>query len=448
MNLQLHLLIRISLTAWLCLLISAAFLLHQNHSQTVQNYRQTAEGVARHLQSLLLLKQAGIGLGNPFPDFEFWKQSSLHSGLCLSYQASNASTSRSLCSGLKPAEPAWPKMFERIYRQIFNPAAEIQLPIGIAGKTDGLLSLIPSAELEITAAWQNSLNLMVLSGVTVVSVCLLVYLSISRALQPAQTIVAHLKQLESGALNGRLPGFALNEWHWIAQAINQLTATQQQLLAERQQLLTKLMALQEQERRDLARELHDEYGQCLAAINATACSIRHSAGLRCPDIIEETHRINRVTDHLLKNLHGLLKRLRPAEFDELGLVASLNSLVMDWNRLRRDKVVYSLQIVGDCDLLSEHQAFSLLRITQEALTNIAKHATASQVDIQLKITPETAKLTIKDNGKATQLPFAKNEGIGLLGIRERLAALDGQLQLSLAESHGLTLEADFPINTL
>jgi signal transduction histidine kinase len=90
----------------------------------------------------------------------------------------------------------------------------------------------------------------------------------------------------------------------------------------------------------------------------------------------------------------------------------------------------------------------LLRITQEALTNIAKHAAASQVDIQLKITPETAKLTIKDNGKATQLPFAKNEGIGLLGIRERLAALNGQLQLSLVESHGLMLEADFPINPL
>jgi signal transduction histidine kinase len=151
---------------------------------------------------------------------------------------------------------------------------------------------------------------------------------------------------------------------------------------------------------------------------------------------------------LLKNLHDLLKRLRPAEFDELGLVASLNSLVMDWNSLSRDKVVYSLQIVGDSQLLSEHQAFSLLRITQEALTNIAKHAAATQVNIQLKITPETAKLTIKDNGKATQLPFAKNEGIGLLGIRERLAALNGQLQLSLVESHGLRLEADFPINPL
>ncbi len=448
MNLQLHLLIRISLTAWLCLLVSAAFLLHQNHSQTVQNYRQTAEGVTRQLQSQLLLKQAGIGLGNPFPDFEFWKQSSHQSGLCLSYQASNASTSRSLCNGLKPAEPTWPKMFERLYRQIFNPAAEIQLSVGMAGKTDGLLTLVPSAELEIAEAWHNSLNLMALSGVTVVSVCLLVYLSISRALRPAQTIVTHLKQLESGALNRRLPSFALNEWGLIAQAINQLTARQQQLLAERQKLLTKLMALQEQERRDLARELHDEYGQCLAAINATACAIRQSAILHCPDVVTETHRINRVTDHLLKNLHGLLNRLRPAEFDELGLAASLNSLVANWNSLSRDQVTYHLQIVGDCKFLSEHQAFSLLRITQEALTNIAKHAAASQVNIVLQISPETAKLTIQDNGIATQLPFAKSEGIGLLGMRERLAALNGQLQLSLAEPHGLMLEACFPINTL
>lgn len=448
MNLQLHLLIRISLTALLCLLVIASFLLYQNHCRTALSYTQTAEGVARQLQSQLLLKQAGIGQANPFPDFEFWKQSSHHPGLCLSYQTEKQPTIRSLCNGLPPTEPAWPKMFERLYRQVFNPAEAIQVTIGTAGKIDGHLTLTPSAELEIAEAWHNSLNLIALSGATIVSVCLLVYLSIRRALRPAQTIVTHLKQLESGDLNRRLPNFALNEWHLIARAINQLTIGQQQLLAERQKLLTTLMDVQEQERRDLARELHDEYGQCLAAINATACAIRQSAILHCPDIVEETHRINRVADHLLKNLQGLLNRLRPAEFDELGLAASLNSLVANWNKLSRDQVVYHLQVVGDCHSLTEHQAFSLLRITQEALTNIAKHAAASQVNIELQISPETAKLTIKDNGMATHLPFAKNAGIGLLGMRERLAALNGQLQLSLNRPHGLILETSFPINTL
>ena len=448
MNLQLHLLIRISLTALLCLLVSAVYLLYQNHRQTDQHYREIAEGVARQLQSQLLLKQAGIGLGNPFPDFEFWKQFGHQPGLCLSYQASNHSTSRSLCSGLNAAKQAWPNKFGDMYRQIFNPAAEIRLPIGVTGKTEGLLTLIPSEELEITAAWSNSLNLMTLSGMTVVAICLLVYFSISRALRPAQTIVAHIKQLESDSLNGRLPGFALNEWHWIAQAINQLTTSQQQLLAERQQLLTQLMAIQEQERRDLARELHDEYGQCLAAINATACAIRQAAVLHCPEIVEETHRINRVADHLLKNLHDLLNRLRPADFDELGLGASLNSLVATWNKLSCDKVVYQLQIIGDFKVLAEPQAFSLLRITQEALTNIAKHAAASQVSIELQTSPDTVKLTIKDNGVATQLPFIQKSGIGLLGMRERLSALNGQLRLTLNQPHGLILEASFPINTL
>ncbi len=448
MNLQLHLLTRIALVAVLCLLLIATFLLYQSHRQAEQNKQRLAEAAGKQLESQLLLMNAGIGRGNPFPDFEFWKQSGNQPGICLAYSALDMQTSRNLCNGTRPAEPAWPNAFEVVYRAVFNPGRPLARSVGLPGKRYGTLTVTPSAELEIAAAWNETLSLMALSGVTVLSVCLLVYLSISRALRPAQIIVAHLKTMESGDLAIRLPAFDLNEWRRIAAAINRLAASQQQLLAERQKLVVKLIDIQEQERRYLARELHDEYGQCLAAINAVASAIKQSAAGQCPGVIDEAEHISRITAHMLSGIQQLLGRLRPAEFDELGLEASLNALVAGWNGRGNGKARYRLNTVGDCAVLSEAQAVGLFRIAQESLTNIAKHAAASNINIDLIIDSKSACLTVKDDGIATHLPHADTNSIGLLGIRERVTALNGQLRLAIAKPHGLILEVRFPLNRM
>jgi signal transduction histidine kinase len=251
--------------------------------------------------------------------------------------------------------------------------------------------------------------------------------------------------METGHLAYRLPPFELNEWQRIAAAINQLAASQQQLLEERQKLVVKLINLQEEERRFLARELHDEFGQCLAAINAVATAIKHTAAQQCPGLVDEADHISRITAHMLNGVRDLLGRLHPAEFDELGLAASLNSLVAGWNGRGGGKTRYHLGIYGDCAVLLEAQAVTLFRIVQECLTNIAKHAAASSVSIDLAIGSEAAILTVKDDGVATELPFADAAGIGLLGIRERVAALNGYLNLAIAESHGLIVGVRLPI---
>jgi len=198
----------------------------------------------------------------------------------------------------------------------------------------------------------------------------------------------------------------------------------------------------------LARELHDEFGQCLAAINAVATVIKQTAVQQCPDLVDEADHISRITAHMLDGVRDLLGRLRPAEFDELGLVASLNSLAAGWNGRGGGKTRYRLTINGDCSSLREAQAVTLFRIAQECLTNIAKHAAASNVSISLAISPEAAILTVEDDGIATQLPFADTGGIGLLGIRERVAALRGQLSLAIAEPHGLIVDVRMPMTAM
>jgi len=210
----------------------------------------------------------------------------------------------------------------------------------------------------------------------------------------------------------------------------------------------KLINLQEEERRYLARELHDEFGQCLSAINAVAASIAQTAEQQCPGLVSEADHISRITQHMMDSVRDLLMRLRPAELDELGLAAGLNSLVSGWNARYGGKIRYHLGIVGDCTLLPEPLTVTLFRITQECLTNIAKHSAAADAKVTLEITADAVTLTVKDDGISTELPFTDGSGIGLLGIRERVTALDGQLTLTIAQPHGLIVEAWLPIHSI
>ena len=438
MNLQLLLLTRIALVAVFSLLVMGSFLLYQSDFQAKQNSQLMADSVSKQLQSQLLLHIAGIGRMNAFPDFEFWKQSGNQPGICLTYVPTVEALSHSICSGMKLVDANWPDVFEIVYRCFFKPGTSVLHPIRVQGKNIGSLTVSPSAELEIAEAWNKTSSLMALSGVTVLAVCILAYLTISHALKPAQTIVSGLKELEAGQLAYRLPTFKLNEWQNISFAINQLAASQQQLLI-------KLIDLQEQERRLLARELHDEFGQCLAAINAVATSIKQTAETQSLDLIEDTERISRITMHMLDGLRSMLGRLRPTEFDELGLAVSLNSLVIGWNSRNRGKTHYRLNVFGNCSCLSESQALTLFRIVQECLTNTTKHAVAANVNVTLRIDHDTVSLTVADDGIATTLPFVASNGMGLLGIRERVVTLNGALNLAIAEPHGLIVDVSLPI---
>ena len=445
MNLQFHLLSRITVVALMCLLSTASYVLYRSDQQARQVTQISAESLGKQLELQLLRINSGFNQANQFPDFDLWKQTGSVPGICVRFASADSAAIRSLCNGAKLADVHWPDAFETFYRWLFTPGFEITRAIVFNSRTYGSLTVTPSAEMEIAQAWENIGSLLGLSAITVLAVCLLVYLSISRALRPARIIVAGLESMEKGNLAYRLPPFELIDWQRIATAINQLAASQQQLLAERQKLAVKLINLQEEERRYLARELHDEFGQCLAAINAVAASITHTAEQQCPALVGDANHISRITQHMLNNVRDLLRRLRPAELDELGLAAGLNSLVSGWNARGGGKIHYQLNITGDCSLLPEPLAITLFRIIQECLTNSAKHSAAAKASVALAINSDAVTLTIKDDGSATGFPFAEDSGIGLLGIRERVTALAGHLTLAIVQPHGLKIEIRLPI---
>jgi two-component system sensor histidine kinase UhpB len=446
MNLQSHLLFRIAAVALACLLADSLYVLQRSHRQSRQMIQTTAASLGRQLEFQLLRIDAGFGQPRAFPDFSLWKETAGVPGLCIRFEPADNTAAKNLCHGAKLSAQSPPENFASLYRTFFAPGPEIARPVVFKGRVQGTLAVSSSAEMDIAQAWSDVRNLLGLSALTILAVCLPVYLSINRALRPAGVIVAGLETLRAGNLAYRLPTFELKEWAQTAAAINQLAAAQQQLLAERRRLAVQLIDLQEQERRYLARELHDEFGQCLAAINAVAASITHTAERECPELIEEAARISRISGHMMAHVRGLLGRLRPAEFDELGLAASLNSLVEGWNKHGAGKIHYESNITGDCGTLPEPQAIALFRIAQECLTNSAKHSAANHVEVRLTVAEERATLTVRDDGIAGTLPFPESSGIGLLGIRERVAALQGRLTLSIAEPQGLQVEVLLPIH--
>lgn len=445
MNLKFHLLSRIVLIALLCFLSATAYVLYSTDRQSQQEARLTADSLDKQLEFQLLRINAGFGRPGYFPDLDLWRSFNPVPGTCIRFLSVDRQPVRSVCSGEAMMVQSWPDGFAGLYRWLFNPGSEISRPVTFNNRFYGSINVAPSAQMQVARAWASISGMMGLSAMTILAVCLLVYAAITRALSPARLIVAGLDKMQHGDLSYRLPTFELIEWQQTAAAINQLATGQEQLLSERRRLVLKLMAIQEQERRYLARELHDEFGQCLAAINAVAASIVQTAGSDCPALIPEAQHISEITRHMLETVRGLLLRLRPSDIDELGLSASLNGLVMGWNARGGGNIHYQLDIAGDCERLTEPLPVTIFRIVQECLSNIAKHSDATEAKVTLVTTAEAVELTIEDNGIADKLPFAGHSGIGLFGIRERATALGGRLQLQTADPHGLIVRVALPV---
>src|SRR6202012_1369688 len=169
---------------------------------------------------------------------------------------------------------------------------------------------------------------------------------LARALRPTHAIRAGLTQLAANDLSARLPSFDLAELSAISDVFNTLAQKLEATLAERNALTRKLIAVQDEERRHLARELHDEFGQSLTAIAAQAAAAAHTAERECAPLYEECRGILRTTAGMMATLRGALVRLRPPDIEELGLVQSLESLVGSWNGIEKGHTRFDIAITG------------------------------------------------------------------------------------------------------
>ena len=210
-------------------------------------------------------------------------------------------------------------------------------------------------------------------------------------------------------------------------------------LEENRRLSRMALLAQEDERRNLARELHDELGQCLNAIKADATAIRDDP--RAPrEVLESAQAIVDVSGRVYDVARGLMQRLRPVALDELGLADALRHLTGEWGR-RNAGVKCALDLRGELGGLSEQVNITLYRVVQECLTNVTRHAGASAVDIALQREDGELRLSVRDDGVGIARAGA---GFGLAGLRERVAALEGRLDVLPASPRGVEVRARIP----
>jgi two-component system, NarL family, sensor histidine kinase UhpB len=446
MNLKAQLLARILIIALLCLTGSAWYVLYQTDKQAIYEAQQTANRVVTQTRQQLLNMFQRYEYTRPFPDINQWRSIGGVPGSCTQFLSRTESRQRSLCNDISDPVKAYPSWFGTLYQQFFSPDYEVRRPVSFNAIQYGTVLVTLNVQMETTRAWNNLTAVIGIISVSFITLCVLMFWVINRMLRPAQRIVSGLEKIRGGALDHRLPSFDITEWRRTSEAINALVSSQQHTLAENKRLAVKLMYAQEEEHRYISRELHDEFGQCLAGINAVSASIAQTARKDCPDVLEEVQTINHITAHMMKALRNLLTRLRPTEVDELGLCASLSQLVKSWNQRNGNQTRYQLDIDKSLDNLPDPLPVNIYRIVQECLTNIAKHAQASKADISVRqMTDQTIRLTIRDDGIAKAEAFDNTMGIGLFGIHERVTALGGKLSLQAQRYGGLLVTVSLPL---
>jgi PAS domain S-box-containing protein len=221
---------------------------------------------------------------------------------------------------------------------------------------------------------------------------------------------------------------------------------QQRLLTENRRLLQQLIRVQEKERRSLARDLHDELGQLLTSIDTRAEYIaKHALHADVRDMAAD---IIRDTKASFAASRTTLSRLRPAVLDALGLSAALTELTSR----TKEKIAFdcSLCIEGEIDQLDDIRAITIYRLVQESLSNAQRHGKADHAEVIVRnVHPHEGErqiqVEISDNGKGFDI--GKNtEGMGIVGMRERVNALGGTFLLTSVPHGGVCIEAILPLN--
>jgi signal transduction histidine kinase len=226
-------------------------------------------------------------------------------------------------------------------------------------------------------------------------------------------------------------------------------------------LSNRVLSIQEEERKRISRELHDEVGQALTAVNVHLTMVRKCSEVRgqkpaVGDQITAAEQIaeaQKLVEQTMEAVHRFARELRPAMLDDLGLGAALRSYINAFSERTGLPVKFEAEAV--IEQLGSDEKMVLYRVAQEGLTNVARHAEATQAEVIIRATRVALRLEIRDNGKAFSLERAESEEsgsapcptrrLGLLGMQERVRLVNGTFHIDSHEGKGTVLRVDLPL---
>jgi len=307
------------------------------------------------------------------------------------------------------------------------------------GRFIGELVITPDPSFELREIWDDTSGLLAIVGLFGLSVLLFVYWTVRATFKPVKQIIHGLNQIERGEYQSRLPGFEQVELSEISDKFNSMASTLEQSIRNNHRLTQQIIHLQEEERKKLARDLHDEIGQYLTAVHVDASAL--VAAKKLSVARESAQAIAQITRQMMVTIQDILARLRPRVLDELGLSLALAELIHHWHDRNRGIMVVNA-ISNHLSQHDESVSVTVYRILQECLTNISKHAAATRVTIEVTEGEQGLYLLVEDDGRGFDTSV-QSRGYGLAGMQERVEGLMGSMKISSAPGQGTRIEVRF-----
>jgi two-component system, NarL family, sensor histidine kinase UhpB len=341
-------------------------------------------------------------------------------------------------------------------------AALVQPPLAAQSIAfpDGRLVLQANASRAVLDAWDEALALLLVALGLLLVVNTGVYALVGRTVRPFGKIVAALGEVEGGRFGTALPSLPGREAGAIGAAFNRMVGELQHHIDTERRAVRAEMQLSdsreltrwieqhiEQERRLIARELHDELGQSVTAMRSMALSIAQRVHTLDPQAESAARLIADESSRLYDAMHGIIPRLSPLVLDHFGLGEALGDLVERTRRTQPEVSIHLQLALGDAAMQPD-AALALYRATQEGLTNALRHGQATRLTICLTTQDGGVELTVTDDGRglpADGIGTAAGGHHGLLWLAERVQALDGRYALESAPTQGARLTVWLPL---
>lgn len=316
---------------------------------------------------------------------------------------------------------------------------ETRLPVVIEGRPRGYVFIATDPGAEIALAWRHLSAFLGLAALAGAAQAVLILWASRQALRPVGVIASRLADLRRGDLSARVGPVAQRDLAPIAAGVDDLAQALGQAEADRARLQRRVVTRGDEERKAIARDLHDEMGPCLFGLRVEADALHEAA--TTPAIEAHAQAISDIAEEIARVNRALLGDLRPMAIGQLPLAAVLSDYVADLGRRFPDLDI-DLDLAPGLPEPDEATALTLFRIVQEGTTNALRHAGADRVTVRLWTDPAHWRIVLSDDGQG--MAPASREGTGLTGMRERITLLGGDLTLSSGHG-GTTISASLPL---
>jgi two-component system sensor histidine kinase UhpB len=311
----------------------------------------------------------------------------------------------------------------------------------VAGK--GAIVLTPTPAADIAAIWTQFSDLVLVLAAVFVAGSGLVWLTVGRALRPLADLSGAFARIGGGDYGASVREAGPTELARLARGVNEMAARLAAVQGRNRALEEQILTLQDEERADLARDLHDEIGPHLFAVNLDAALVGRLVDEgRRDEALAQVKSIQGAVAHMQRLVRDILVRLRPTPLVEMGLAAAVEDLVAFW-RARHPEIVFDVRLPPDETAMPDAVGEPLYRVVQEGLANAVRHGKPARITVEIDLVGPEALARVTDDGAGGDP--AAGGGFGLVGMRERVSAARGALTTGPGPGGGWSVAARIPL---